>query len=280
MRFSWGYNFLGKPNHIIKLENNYFEKISDTDKVWKIFDEVRKSTEKNIELNFSECTSISNTGLTILAALGPLCNQNNKEISLDVGNNSEWIDSLIDNSILEKENTKKKKTIPFRLINDENTINGVLRDLRFIEDIKNLSVPFFSEIYSKLYELCANACEHGKNNIGAVCNGSCNKQYFTFTVFDFGIGIVKKVNTYFDNKLSSREALEWAFKYSNSTLQDLSLPRGAGFTLIFDFIQKYKGQLIIYTNNMYYSFKNGKAYFKELDFFVPGTLITITISIT
>ncbi len=279
MKFTWGQILFGIPNERKVLDNNYFEKISDTEKVWKIFNEVLNSSSKHVEIDFSNCTNISTTGLTILASLGPLCNNDGRKISIELGRNIEWSDKLSKSMSFVERKTKKLKDIPFRIIQDEQSIKNTLNDLKLIEDINILPLEVFNEIYSKLFELCSNACEHGKNSIGAVCNGSFDKQFFTFTVFDFGKGIKGNVNEHLKEKLSTKEALKWAFQSSNSTCQNIECPRGAGFTIIFDFIQKYKGQLIIYTDDIYYSYKNNISYFKKLDFSVKGTLITATINI-
>lgn len=279
MKFTWGYNLFGIPNERIVLDNNYFAQINDTEKVWSIFNNVLKSSSKHIEIDFSKCTHISNTGLTILASLGPLCNYYGRRISIELGNNVEWSKKLSNSMSFVEKDGKMIKDIPFRIINDEYSIKEMLNDLKLIQDINDLPLEIFSEIYSKLFELCSNACEHGKNSIGAVCNGSYDKKYFTFTVFDFGKGIRNNVNDHLKDNLSAREALRWAFQPSNSTRQNVECPRGAGFTIIFDFIQKYKGQLIIYTDDIYYSFKNNKSYFKKMDFLIKGTLITATINI-
>ena len=81
------------------------------------------------------------------------------------------------------------------------------------------------------------------------------------------------------SELSTKEALEWAFTESNSTKQKPGFPRGAGFTTTFGFINKYNGQLILYTDDICCVYKDDKCYYKELDFSVLGTLITVTIKL-
>lgn len=57
------------------------------------------------------------------------------------------------------------------------------------------------------------------------------------------------------------------------------VPRGAGFTTILNFINKYKGHIIIFTNNTYCYIKNNNRHFQKLNSKIPGTLITISICI-
>ena len=44
MKFGWGKGLFDKPNDTIKLEDTYFEKLVDTEKVWKIFNSVLNSS--------------------------------------------------------------------------------------------------------------------------------------------------------------------------------------------------------------------------------------------
>ncbi len=274
IRLFWGKSS-EKPNKRFELKENYFEKLNDTEKIWEIFDSVLNSPLNSIELDFSKCKNLSNTGLTILASLGPLCSAKNRSVTICPGKNFEWMGRLVPIS----RKTSKLKWIPFKSIKDEESIENILDDLNTIEGVSDLPKEIRSEIRSRIYELCINAYEHGKNKNGAVCNGIYDRQEFTFSVFDFGEGIKNNVNTYLNKELTTIETLEWAFKYSNSTCQNITIPRGAGFTTIFDFVQKYKGQFTLYTDNIYCSYKNGKYYYKELEYVVPGTLITVTISI-
>lgn len=280
MKFGWGQGLFDKPNKKVELADNYFEKIDDTENVWEIFNSILKSNLNHIELDFSKCNSISNTGLTILAALGPLCENKGRKISIEFGNKTELCKKLTKYVPTNNIKSNKLKDIPFKFLETEDVIPSILEDLNLIEEIASLDKILRDEISSRLYELCINACEHGKNEIGAVCNGTCNNQYFTFTVFDFGNGIKENVNTHLKQNLSTEEALKWAFTSSNSTLQSLEFPRGAGFTTIFKFVEKYHGQFILYTDNIYCSYKNNKYYFKKIKTPIIGTLITITINIS
>lgn len=281
MKLLWGHNFFGKPNKKIIIEDNYFEKLVDTEKVWVKFLEIYNSDLSHIELDISKCSYISNTGITILAALGPICENKGRKISIEYGNKTELANLFTKFEPFTQTPIKKLKGIPFRRFKNEKEILKVLDDLNLIEEIATLDKERRDEIHSRLYELCTNACEHGVNDIGTVCNGTIimNKNYLTFTVFDFGKGIKDNVNDHLKSELSTKEALEWAFTESNSTKQKPGFPRGAGFTTTFGFVNKYNGQLILYTDDICCVYKDGKCNYKELDFSVLGTLITVTIKL-
>lgn len=281
MKLLWGAKFFDNPNRKIILEDNYFEKLVDTEKVWKKFLEIYNSDLNHIELDISKCSYISNTGVTILAALGPIREHKGRKISIEYGDKTELATLFTKFEPFTQTPIKKLKGIPFRRFRKENEILKVLDDLKLIEEISKLDEDVRNEIRSRLYELCINACEHGKNDIGTVCNGTVNvnKNYLTFTVFDFGDGIKNNVNKHLQEELSTKDSLNWAFKESNSTKQSPGFPRGAGFTTTFGFVKKYNGQFILYTNDICCVYKNDKFYYRDLDFSVLGTLITITIKL-
>lgn len=87
----WGKPFSDKIDYKFTLTDSYFEQLSDTSKVLDLFNSILNSNFKTVELDFSNCTSISVTGTTILAALGPLLNTQKRKIKIEYGNNENII---------------------------------------------------------------------------------------------------------------------------------------------------------------------------------------------
>ena len=267
-------NNIEKQDIIIKLTNQYFEKIDDTKKVIDTFNSVLNSNEKVIELDLSKCTHISVTGGTILAALAPLINAKKRKLIIHLNP-----DTQICNHFLHSEKPNEKvKTLPFSLLTNT-TIKKVLDELKNIPDMRELEQSFYCEIWSRCYELCLNANEHADNSLGAACNAYCDNGYFTFTVFDFGNGILKNVKEYLDSDITTEDAVRWALEKAHSTKQSIDMPRGAGFPATINFINKYKGQMILCTGDIYCIIKNNNKHFQKLDSSIIGTLITISIRI-
>lgn len=277
MKFFWGFSG-NEPDNKIKLTNQYFEKGSDTKQIIDIFNNIYQSNNKVTLLDFSTCSNISTTGFTILAALGPLLQKKGRQIYIESGNNIE----LNNRFLFDKISPKSKKHIPFRLFKTQKSVIEVLNDLVYIPELNSLkdnNLDRYQEIWCRLYELCSNANEHGENNIGAVCNGICNNGYLTFTVFDFGKGIAEIVNTHNKASWSTKECIEWALDKANSTKQSLTVPRGAGFSTLINFTNKYKGQMIVCTGDTYCTLKNNRKHFQTLNQNILGTIITICICI-
>lgn len=277
MKFGWGISKTD-PDNKVKLTNQYFERISDTKEIFSIFYKILNSNNKVTLLDFSECSKISTTGFTILAALGPLLQAQNREIHIESGNNEE-----LTTRFLNIKNSKKyRKDIPFKLLKNQKSIEETLNNLELIPELAELKqkeLNRYLEIWSRLYELCSNANEHGENEIGAVCNGVCNKGILTFSVFDFGKGLTKIINQHNNTNWKTRECIEWALDKANSTKQSLIVPRGAGFSTTINFVNKYKGQLILCTGDTYCIIKNKKKHYQKLEQTMFGTIITISICI-
>ena len=154
-----------------------------------------------------------------------------------------------------------------------------------MKEIKSQSPEKYQEIWSRLYELSSNAVEHGENECGAVSNGYCNKNKFTFSVFDFGKGLAENVNLYNKNigvsngDWNTKKCIEWALDKANSTKQSTTIPRGAGFYTTLNFLEKYNGQMSIYTSDTYCFIKNGKKQFKKMKNNILGIIVSISIHI-
>lgn len=155
----------------------------------------------------------------------------------------------------------------------------------------NISQELKSLISSKISELFVNAYGHGINKfnlpIGIV---SCaiydqENKILTLSIFDFGGGIVERVNSFLkENKhpeLDSVDAMNWAFSRHNSTKTDskADIPRGLGFDLLREFISVNSGEFEVYSNDCY-SFVDeaGRYNTSKIDFNFSGTLVTISIN--
>lgn len=264
--------FFPKAELTKELNDSYFETISDLKKIFDIFNEIYTSNKSLIEIDLTNCTHLSLTGVTMLASLGPLCPEKNIKITTNNSTIEEYFEN-ISPSI-------KKKHIPFKLFKNEPTSKKILEELKDIPEINKLDEEIYFEIYSKLYELCSNSLEHGKNSIGTVCNGMYDQGYLIFSVFDFGVGIFESVNSAKNNSFSNaKDAIEWALSDYNSSKQSSDTPRGIGFSNIINFVNKYNGHLIICTSNQYCIIKGNKKHFSELKASIPGTLITVVIKL-
>lgn len=135
----------------------------------------------------------------------------------------------------------------------------------------------------KVWEIYANAFEHGQSPVGVF---SCGQYYpgnqeLKLTVVDFGIGIPANVRLYFSrdpraHSLSASKCLGWAFQRGHTTdTKDLS--RGIGLDLLKEFVKINKGRLDLFSH------EGCARVDKEIDMvanqpnFFEGTLVNITL---
>ena len=104
------------------------------------------------------------------------------------------------------------------------------------------------------------------------------KKKLAFSVYDMGIGIPGAIRKYKDASMSSEDALRWALKTGNSTKQlNDGVPRGIGLPNILDFINLNKGALYVLSNDIFYSYENGKEHFETFKYSIRGTMISLII---
>lgn len=237
--------------------------------------------EGNIEINLDNCSTLSVTNVMILSSIQLIRKYNHKGTILSFEKNTKLLDQLMEtNTITGKKNKnfnmepKPYKTEKEILI----ILNEIKQSSKFISIIKEER----NTLISKIYELLINSLEHGENNIGAICHCFYKKQTFNFSIYDFGVGIPKKVRNYLkDESINDIDTIAWALTSTNSTkiTKNYDFPGGSGLKLIEKLISKYSGKLIICSGNAYYLIRGQKTITKTLPQQIRGTLITLSIPI-
>ena len=135
-------------------------------------------------------------------------------------------------------------------------------------------------MHSKIFEIPNNALTHSNSKEGIICHGYYkNKNTFTFSIYDLGIGIPQSVRNYIKKDINSIDALKWALEKGNTT-KESDYPRGIGFTLLEEFRKEFKGKISIITEDILYAAReDGNTNFIKLNKIVKGTLFTLRISV-
>lgn len=135
-------------------------------------------------------------------------------------------------------------------------------------------------LHSRIFEIPNNALTHSNSKDGIICHGYYNnKNTFTFSIYDLGIGIPQSVRNYINENLTSIDALKWALEKGNTT-KNSDYPRGLGFTLLEEFRKDFKGKISIITEDIIYNTReNGNSSFTKLNKIIKGTLFTLKISV-
>lgn len=239
------------------------------------------SIDGNIEISLKECSTLSPANLMLLSSVFLLRRSLNKNTILSFDSNSKIFNYLTEINFI-KGSRSKKSNLDFRTFKTEEEITQICNEIKSSSKFTNIDKDERNILISKTYELLINSCEHGKNDIGAMCHCFYKNKKFNFSVYDFGVGIPDKVKKYLnDETMSDIEAIKWTLTSRNSTTltSDSIFPRGGGLKLIEKFLKDYKGKLLICSGNAYYLISGEKIHTRILPNKISGTLITLNVPI-
>lgn len=295
----------------IKYDDNGFNQIL------KIMVNVTSDPKNNFDFDFSNCSRIDHNGITLLGGLARYVNFQNTKLTrsiieifngqslatagvmFDVNSMSDVIrEKLIENNFLShfsRENFSgyaKGDYIGYREHTtelDEDNIAEHLNEQWLSDDKVKLSAALKAEIVSRIFEIFMNAYGHGTSiqdvsQLGVYSCGQYDKKEKTLclSVLDFGPGIVKNVREYKNTIKDDIEALQWALVKGNSTGTDSvkkGMPRGLGFDLLSEFVKLNKGEMRVYSNEVYAKIVDGNNFNVEISKYnLPGTLVSIKIN--
>lgn len=173
-----------------------------------------------------------------------------------------------------------KNNIPLNKITTEEEASTIIDQLISLSQLDSLNSEHKAILHSRIFEIPNNALTHSKSPYGIICHGYYrNKNTFTFSIYDLGIGIPQSVRNYKNEDIDSINALKWALEKGNSTKVG-DYPRGIGFTTLEEFRKEFKGKITIITEDiMYTTTENGDHNFSKLKKKIKGTLFTLKISV-
>jgi signal transduction histidine kinase len=170
-------------------------------------------------------------------------------------------------------------TVPYRedLIQDPNAIARYLQENWLGRGWMNISRLLTDAIVGRVWEIYANAFEHGHSDVGVVTCGHHyqNTKELGLTVVDFGVGIPANVRGYLGKSVPASVALRWAFLRGTTTKRDVT-SRGIGLDLLKEFVKLNNGRLEFYSHEGQAVITRERESFDELPLGFRGTLVTIT----
>lgn len=172
-------------------------------------------------------------------------------------------------------------SIPFRhdLLLDQAELMHYLKVLWLGRGWVNVSRPLQDAIVGQMWEIYANAFEHGESPIGVF---SCGQYYpmlkkLKLSVVDFGVGIPSNVRRFCQTgELRADYALRWAFQ-PNTTTKPNGIGRGNGLDLLKRFVRVNNGHMQVFSHDgMAIIEKNGENYQVQQPSF-EGTMVNISL---
>ncbi|GGJ91625.1 hypothetical protein [Parabacteroides faecis] len=152
------------------------------------------------------------------------------------------------------------------------------RELLVKKDFPKHTSLLGKRICTSIFEVFENARTHGKCQWIHTCGQYYPQKHpsrFDITVVDAGKTIHKNVNDYFQGKavFSASDAIDWAIQYGHTTKKEQT--GGLGLDLLKEFVKLNKGKIQIVSATGYWEFTEGQTSTSEMDYYFPGTIVTI-----
>lgn len=252
----------------------------------RLFDQVIHSSEDEISISFNYTTWFEANLCAVLGAMIRILEDDYKyKIELiEIPSDIQSIltrNGFIGNINYSNIDFSKETVVTFQQFapnHDSDFNNYLLRELLVKKDFPKHTSSLRKRICTSIFEVFENARTHGK------CEWihTCGQYYpqkrpacFDITIVDAGKTIYKNVNEYFQGKatFSASDAIHWAIQYGNTTKKDQT--GGLGLDLLKEFVKLNKGKIQIVSATGYWEFTEGQTNASEMDYYFPGTIVTI-----
>ncbi|MEG5039962.1 MULTISPECIES: ATP-binding protein [unclassified Microcoleus] len=237
-------------------------------------------------IDFSKCYFLKPNAVAFLGGLIRLIQSRSIKLSIDrdsIHNNVKM--NLKQNGFIyafcENQEPWQGNSIPYRedKKQDKDGLVDYLAEKWLGRDWVDISQNLRNVIVGTVWEIYANAFEHGQTDIGVF---SCGQHYPTLkelklTVVDFGVGIPKNVRLFRNlPDLPADEALKWAFEAGNTTRRG-NVAGGVGLDSLKRFVKMNRGKLEFFSHNGYVLINKDEETYQNRQTFFGGTLVNITL---
>jgi hypothetical protein len=166
------------------------------------------------------------------------------------------------------------------ILEDHDGIIAYLEDQWFGLASLTMSPLLQHEFISRLWEIYANAFEHGDSRFGVyTCGEQISDHTLLLTVADFGAGIPQNCATALSrSRVSGEEAMRWAFTRGTTTAKNQRYPRGLGLDLLKDFVMLNNGILEIYSHHGHGRVTQSEEVFRSLHLSIDATIVQMKIN--
>ncbi|MBC2695063.1 MAG: ATP-binding protein [Desulfobacteraceae bacterium] len=150
----------------------------------------------------------------------------------------------------------------------------VLKELLDRPELSIMNSALKRKIAESIYEIFVNAQIHSESDFIYTCGQFFpTKESIEFTITDTGVGFRKRVNSRFEKKLSSVQAIKWAMKDGHSTKQGIS--GGIGLAILKEFVILNKGKIQIISDDGFYQLDPNGVQTRLFSGSFPGTIINM-----
>ncbi|MEQ8385923.1 MAG: ATP-binding protein [Coleofasciculus sp. A1-SPW-01] len=260
------------------------DELKDFELLFQLWQQVNQ-TDLEVVFDFSGCSFLRQNAVAFLGGLARLIESQGRKVSFkwDTLDNRIRI-NLQQNGFMHifGEGVKpwEGNSIPYREDRelDKTGLGDYLSEQWLGRGWVHIDQLLKNHIVSTVWEIYANAFEHGQTNIGVF---SCGQHYPTLgelklTVVDFGVGIPRNVRDFLNQTdLSADETLKWAFEPGTTTKHGIA--RGIGLDSLKQFVRVNEGKLEIFSHNGYVIIDKTQETYQSSQTFFEGTLVNITL---
>lgn len=182
---------------------------------------------------------------------------------------------------LETAPDRNRTTIPFR---NYKAAEGRMFAEHVAEHLSGKGIPDMTlalqrAFRTSLLEVFQNAADHSDSEVGIFVCGQYfpNKKRVDLTITDGGVGIRERVREKLGARVSSVQAIEWAFKQGNTTRAGQN-PGGMGLKLLADFIVHNRGKIQVLSRQGFCEFAEGHYSYTKLEGDFRGTSVTLEVN--
>ena len=262
---------------------------ADFDVLFNLWNQVNNDN-LDVTFEFSRCKFLRHNAVAFLGGLTRLIQSRGRVVRFAIETISEKVKTnLAQNGFLSTLGFGgapwSGNSIPYRedLHQDKVILDDYLKTNWLGRGWVHVSEMLKDAIVGRVWEIYANAFEHGKSPIGIF---SCGQHYpkhheLKLTVVDFGVGIPSNVRLFFKHdpraqSLSAASCLKWAFQRGTTTKPN-GTSRGMGLDLLKEFVKLNNGKLEIFSHEGYAIIDKTQEVFMNRQTFFEGTLVNITL---
>lgn len=263
--------------------------LSDFDNLFALWNQANDDSLV-VTFDFSRCWFLKQNAVAFLGGLGRLIQSRNGSVTFNWNTLQDNIKTNLEqngfiSTFRRSIGPWTGNSIPYREDFNENasSIMDYLKTKWLGRGWVHVSELLRDAIVGRVWEIYANAFEHGQSPIGIF---SCGQRYpyhheLKLTVVDFGVGIPSNVRLFFRDDprsrfLSAASCLKWAFE-SGTTTKPNGTSRGMGLDLLKNFVKVNRGRLEIFSHEGYALISEGQETFMNRQTFFEGTLVNITL---
>lgn len=236
-----------------------------------------------IILDFSRCNRLDPFGLVILAGIYRTLRARRLPCTIAIETMSDhvytrFIESGCAYHLIQQPKSHRALFRHDLVENHDAIIRYLKEDWLTSADI-TMSELLRNEFISRLWEIYANAFEHGDSQYGVyTCGERADDDTLLLTVADFGGGIPANAATNLGRSyVSGEEALSWAFTRGTTTVKNQRYPRGLGLDLIKDFVRLNDGSVEIFSHHGHGIVTSTDERFRSLLPWISATVVQMRI---